>query len=833
MSEIKEERIIRSGLNEVIGERYLNYAMYVAKERALPNVFDGCKPVQRRILFDMYELGLFYNKPYKKSARIVGDTLGKYHPHGDTSVYGAMVNLAQDFSMRYPLVDGHGNFGSVDGDGAAAMRYTESRLTRLGQYMMNDINKNTIDFKPNYDGEEQEPVVLPSLFPALLANGSMGIAVGLATSIPSHNLKDIYACMYHMLDCALEEVEPDINDLIKLIQAPDFPTGGEIIGLDDVYKAYREGQGRVVLRGKHIVETNKKQTSIIITEIPYKTNKTTLVNKIADNIKDKKNSKGTITDRALFPQIKEVRDESNKDGMRIVIDLKQDESPEIVINNLIKQNTGYQRSIGMNLMALKDKVPVLYNLKDALDDFMGHSANVIIRRTQYDYDKAQTRLNIVNGMIKLFELGVLDLVIETIRSSENPELDIQALGFNEAQAKYICDMKLRSLSKISEDSFANEKENLDANISHWKLILEDEVTLIATIRKEFQECEKLFGDERKTTITLDVSTIEDEDLIEDEELLITYTTDGVIKAVEESVYNTQRRGGKGVSGANAKEDEAIKFMFTTNSKDDLLFFTNTGRCYTLKAFRIGKSTKAAKGKSINNYLNLEPGEKILNVLNTNIKKNPDSYLLMVTKLGTIKKLALKELSTRYAYTRVITFKENDSLCQARLINDENIIIVTQLGQSIRINTALEGGKAIRPMGRTAAGVRAITLKEEDEVVDMCLVTDQDSLLTMTEFGLAKRTKVSEWGIIGRGGKGVVAHKLSNKTGAIVCALVANNDEELLIATANGQIQKISNESIRECGRATVGVKAMNLAEDDFIVSASSCKVIVEESGEEA
>lgn len=822
------EVIVQSGLNSVIGKKYLDYAMYVSKGRALPSVFDGCKPVQRRILFDMFELGLFPNKPYKKSARVVGDVLGKYHPHGDTSVYEAMVIMAQDFSMRYPLVDGHGNFGSIDGDGAAAMRYTEAKLSRIGEAMMNDIKKNTVDFKPNYDGEEQEPKELPTLFPNLLANGTTGIAVGLATDFLPHNLKDLYSAMYYLIDCARDEVEADINTVIDLVKAPDFPGGGEIIGLDGVRKAYREGQGKCVLRGKYTVETNKKQTNIIITELPFKTNKTKMVNKIANELKDIKNSKGVIIKKGLFTQVKEVTDESNKDGIRVVIELKAGENPDIVINNLIKQDIGFQKSLKMNFTALDNSQPKVFNIKDALEEFMSHAASVVIRRSQYSLEKAERRYEIVLGVLKLFEGDNLDIVIDTIRKSEDPEASVRALGYTEVQAHFICETKLGRLSKLSHDQFNKEQEDLEATINHLTLVLSDQNVLLEVIRADFKDLENRFGDDRRTEITLDYTTIEDEDLIEDEELIITYTTDGVIKAVAEKVYNTQRRGGKGVSGANAKDDEAIKFMFTSNSKDDLLFFTNTGRCYTLKAYKIGKSTKAAKGKSINNYLNLEPGEKILNVLNTNIKNNPDSYLLMVTKLGTIKKLALGELSTRYSYTKVITFKEGDSLCQARLINDENIIIVTQLGQSIRIDTALEGGKAIRPMGRSAAGVKAITLNADDEVVDMCIVTDEDSLLTLTEYGMAKRTKVSEWNLIGRGAKGVVAHKLSNKTGAIVCALVANDEEELLIATATGQIQRIKNDSIRECGRATTGVKAMNLNEGDFIVSASSCKADIEE-----
>ena len=822
------EKIIIGSYGTELGKNYLDYAMYVAKERALPDAKDGLKPVQRRILFDMHELGLSYNKPFKKSARVVGDTLGKYHPHGDTSVYEAMVILSQDFKMRYPLVEGHGNFGSVDGDSAAAMRYTEARLSRLGQYMIKDINKNTVDFKPNYDGEEQEPIVMPSLFPNLLVNGVSGIAVGLATSMPPHNLKDVYNCLYHIIDKKLIGEEADINDLIKIIGAPDFPTGGQIIGLNDVIRGYKTGKGKVVLRGTHHIEETKNGTSIIITEIPYKTNKTTLINLVASDTKDVKNSKGVVIQKANFSQVKEIRDETNKEGMRIVIELKKDESPELVLNNLIKQEIGFQKSIGMNTVALVGKIPKELTLKDLLDEFLIHSADVILRRTQFDLDKSIKRLNFVEAILKLFNGNIMDLVIEAVRNSEDPEAELVKLDFNAEQAKYICDMKLRSLSKLSHNAFENEKLNIEATIGQLTLVLEDPVTLMATIKAEFEECEKIFGDERKTTISLDTSTIEDEDLVEDETLIVTYSTDGIIKAVEEGVYNTQRRGGRGVVGASTKDEEAIKFMFTSHSKDDLLFFTNTGRCYILKAYKIGKSTKAGKGKSLNNYLTLEPGEKILNILNTNVKDNPDGSLLMITRFGTLKKLNLKELSSKFSYTKVINFKEGDSLIQAQLINKENVMIVTKLGQSLRLDTGLEGTKAINPLGRTAMGVKGIGLKENDEVISMCIVSNEDSLLTISETGLGKRTKMTEWNCIGRGAKGIVAHKLSDRTGNLICAITAKEDEELFIATEQGLIQRIKISQISEFGRATSGVKVMNLGENDKIVSVSTCKVVEEE-----
>lgn len=814
------EIIIKQNIPESLGPRFLNYAMSVITERALPDVNDGLKPVHRRILYSMNELGINYNKPYKKSARVVGDVLGKLHPHGDASVYGAMVILAQDFSTRYPLVDGHGNWGSIDGDAAAAMRYTEARMSRIGQQLLNDIHKNTVDFKPNYDGEELEPVCLPTLLPILLANGAFGIAVGMMTDIAPHNIKDIYKACYLMIENTKQGLDTDIEDIIDALHAPDFPTGGQIMGLKGVKEAYRTGKGSFPVRGVYEIEDTKKGSQIVITEIPYRVNKQQLVENIIELSKDKKNDKGQVTSQAKIKGIKEVRDESNKEGMRIVIELKKDENPNIVINNIIK-HTKFQTNYNMKMLALVEGKPQSLNIKEILTQFLAHSASVIIRRTQFDLDKDMKRLNVVNGILKCIESeDILNTVINTVRTAEDPIQELIALGFNQAQAEYIYDMKIRSLSKASEEKLLTEKSGLESNISEYNAILNDNNVLLDKIYVEFKQLEELYGDDRRTVVTAEAGSLDEEDLIKDETLIVTYTNDGIIKAVEEKEYKSQKRGGKGVKGTNTKDDEVITCMFTTNSKDDLLFFTTEGRCHTLKAYKIGKSTKAAKGKSINNYLNLNVGEKIVSVLNANLKDR-DKHLLFITKKGQIKKLSLEQLSTRYDVTRVITFKEGDSLIQALLISEgDHVLIVTSLGMSLRIDTSAEGSKAIRAMGRTAAGVTGINVAENDEVVDMCIVNDEDIILTITETGIGKKTKANEWKVIGRGGKGGKAHGLSEKTGRIVSVMTAQSDDELFIATEKGLITRIPSEGIRVCGRCSVGVKVINLNENDKVASVS-------------
>lgn len=700
------------------------------------------------------------------------------------------------------------------------MRYTESRLSRYGQELLKDINKNIVDFKPNYDQEEQEPTVLGCLLPNLLANGSFGIAVGMATKIPSHNLHDIYNACYKVIDDTIAGQETDIEDLISIIQAPDFATGGTIMGLSGVKEGYRTGKGKVVVRSKYNIVEDKKGTSIIINEIPFNVNKQKLIENINDLMKDDKNSKGQVIKPATFPQIREIRDESDKDGLRIVIELKKDENAQLVVNNLIKY-TKFQDNFNMNLIALVNGEPKQVTLLDMIEQFLGHAAEVILRRTQFDLEKAQVRLNIVEGVLRCTsDEELLQQVIHTIRFAENDVEALIELGFNEAQAKHLADMKIRSLSNASEEKLSVERDNLVANVNEYTAIIEDESVLLSKMKAEFQELEAKFGDDRRTDIAFEEGNVDDEDLIKDETLIITYTTEGTIKAVEETEYKSQRRGGKGVKATNIKDDEIIKFMFTSNSKDDLLFFTNEGRCHVLKAYKIGKSSKAAKGRNINNYLTLNVGEKIVSVLNTSIK-NKDNSLLFVTKNGVIKKLSLEQLSTRFTVTKVIGLREGDQLVQSLLVEEnDNLLIVTAKGQSIRLDSSAEGAKAIRSMGRQASGVAGINVAEGDEVVDMCIVNDNDLILTVTENGLGKKTRASEWRVLGRGAKGIVAHSLNEKTGNIISVLTADEDDELFIATEQGLITRISTHDIRVCGRSSQGVKVINLNDNDKVASVS-------------
>lgn len=816
MKDIKKEEviavqnIIQKEIGEIFPEKYINYAISVIVDRALSNVLDGLKPVQRRILYSMFDLGLYYNKPYKKSARVVGEVLGKYHPHGDQSVYDAAVKMAQSFNMRYPLIDGHGNWGSVDGDGAAAMRYTEARLSKIGQYILNDIRKNTVDFKDNYDGEEQEPVVLPTLLPLLLMNGTDGIAVGMRSCIPPHNIKSLYKACYLVIENTKKGLETDIEDLIEIVKAPDFPTGGTIIGLDGVKEFYRTGKGRIVLRGKYEIEETKKGSQIIITELPYKINKLALCNYIDGPAKEK---------NKCLQGISEVIDESDKEGMRIVIKVKKGENPNIIINNLLK-DTKLQTSISCNMLALDNKTPEIMNLKVIIEHFLAHAASVIIRKTEFSLKKDNARLNLVNGILRCIENReyLEETLIPIILKSESPKQDFLNLDFNEAQIDYIFGMKVENLTRSSTKPFIKEKEELSSRIAKYNAIINDQSVLLDTIKEEFEEIEAQFGDERKTSFEEIFSDIDYEDLVKDETLIITYTTDGIIKAVEEGEYKSQRRGGKGVKATNTKDDEIIKFMLASNSRDDLLFFTTEGRCHTLKAFKIGKSTKAAKGKSINNYLSLNPGEKVISVLNTSLKDKTNN-LLFVTKLGQIKKLSLEQLSTRFNSTKVINFKEGDSLVQAILIEDnDTVLIATSLGMSIRIKT-----EPIRSMGRLATGVRAIKLKDNDSVVDMCILKDNDEILTVTENGLAKITSAKEWRIINKGGRGITLHGLNEKTGEIISCMTCSDQDELFIATEQGLITRIKSTSIRKCGRNASGVKVINLNNNDKVVSVSTNK----------
>ena len=731
-----------------------------------------------------------------------------------------MVILAQDFSTRYPLIDGHGNFGSVDGDSAAAMRYTEAKFTRFGQQLLKDIHKDTISFIPNYDGEEKEPLVLPTLIPLLLVNGSFGIAVGMTTNIPPHNLSDVYRACKLMIYDMMKGKESDIEEIINAIVAPDMPTGGIIMGLKGIKDMYRTGEGSFMVRGVYEIEDTKKGSNIIITEIPYKVNKQKLVEEIIELSKDVVDKKGKVIAEAKISGLREVRDESSKEGMRIVIELKKDVNPNLVINNIIK-HTKFQVNFSAKLLALVNGAPKLLNIQEILTEFLAHAASVIINRTQYSLNKDSLRSEIVDALIKCAKnKELLRQITEIVSTSDEPLTDIVELGFTNIQAEHILESKLKSLAKGNIPRLEQEQKDLASKIEEYNAILSNQNALLDKMIAEFTTIEDLYKDDRRSEVIASFNNLDDEDLIKDETLVITYTNDGIIKAVEEKEYKSQKRGGKGVKGTNTKEDEIIKFMFTTNSKHDLLFFTNEGRCHVLKAYKIIKGTKASKGKSINNYLNLNVGEKIVSVLNTSIK-NKDKHLLFITELGKVKKFSLQNLSTRLSTTRVIKTAENDKLKQALLINEgDNVLIITSLGMALRIDTNAEGTKAIRPMGRDAAGVTGISLKENDKVVDMCIIKDDDLVLTVTEKGIGKRTKGKDFRVIGRGGKGIIAHSLSEKTGVINAVMTASDEDYILIATEQGLITKIHAKNINVCGRSSVGVKVINLNENDKVASVS-------------
>ena len=795
-------------------KHFIDYAMSVITERALPDVRDGLKPVQRRILYGTNELGLTADKPYKKSARIVGDVLGKYHPHGDASVYDAMVRMAQDFSMRYMLVDGSGNFGSIDGDGAAAMRYTEAKLSPFGQALMSDIHKNTIDLIPNFDGEELEPTVLPSLIPNMLLNGSSGIAVGMATNMAPHNVNDVYNALNYIIDCTINNEVVDEDRLIELIQAPDFPTGGTIINVDTVREAYKTGKGRVTLRAVMEIDDEGK---IVITELPYKVNKAKLVERM-DSLSRVIKEKGKPDRPAVIPEIKEVRDESDKTGIRIVVELKRDANPQLAMNKLLK-HTDLQCNFSIINTVIVGGEPKVLNLYELLNNFLAHSANVIVRRTQYDVAKAEKRYNIVNGILMCFEGDMLDKVIETIRQADDSVAGLVELGFNEEQAEYISEMKIKTLSKASEEKLNNEKATLEANISKWHSILNDNIVLMETMKIEYEELRSKFSDERRTGIANDSSSINEEDLIKDETLVVTITDTGLIKSVSEAEYNTQKRGGKGTKAASTKDDEIIKYMFTTNSKDNIMFFTNLGKVHLLKAYKIPKTTKGTRGKSIFNFLSLdtENGESIVNVIAANTNDTTRS-LLIATRNGIVKRLPLDKLSTRLSVTKIIEFREGDSLTAVLLVSEgDQIILNTANGLSLKTTV---DEKSIRPMGRTATGVTGMKFKiDGDYVVDMSLC-DKQYIFTLTESGLGKRSLLEEYTLQNRGGKGIVSHKITDRTGKIVAASTVNDEDDIFIVTEQGQMIRVKSKDISITGRSASGVKLLTLKDGDAIVGIS-------------
>lgn len=811
---LEDKKMLQHEIHDEMKQSYIDYAMSVIVSRALPDVRDGLKPVHRRILYGMSELGVTPDKPHKKSARIVGEVMGKYHPHGDYSIYDAMVRLAQPWNIRHQLVDGHGNFGSVDGDGAAAMRYTEARMTPLALQMLRDIDKETVDFIPNFDGEEKEPVVLPSRFPNLLVNGSNGIAVGMATSIPPHNLGETIDAAVKIID----EPECSIDDLCKIVKGPDFPTGAIIMGKNSAKQAYKTGQGKVVVRAvTEIEETNKGRQQIIVTEIPYQVNKARLIEKMADLVKEKR-----------IEGISEIRDESNRKGMRIVIELKKDANAQIILNRLYK-HTQMQESISMIMLAIVDGRPRILTLREILDEYLKHQKEVVTRRTIYDKKKAEARAHILEGY--RIALDNIDEIIKIIRSSYNDAKErlMERFGLSEIQAQAILDMQLRRLQGLEKEKIENEYQELLKKIAYYTQLLEDEHMLMGVVKTELLEIKNKWGDKRRTKIKADETEIDEEDLIEEENVCITLTHLGYIKRVPVDTYKSQRRGGKGVTGITTRENDFVKNLIMTSTHDYLMFFTNTGKAHKIKAYEIPEATRTAKGTPAVNFLNLMQRERITAVIP--IKEfAEDKFLIAVTKQGTIKKTALSNFDTnRKTGLIAMNLKDGDELIGIKQTSGtNNVIIVTKNGKCICFSE-----DDVRPMGRIAGGVRAIKLEKDDEVVAMELVEPGQELLVVTKKGFGKRTKVEDYKIQVRGGKGLLTYDKAKfkKTGELVGAMAVDNDDEILLINSDGIIIRMAAKEISKLGRATQGVKIMNVGEEANIIALA--KVIKEEDLEGA
>ncbi|MDX9917488.1 MAG: DNA gyrase subunit A [Gudongella sp.] len=798
----EKERIIDIKIEDEMKTSYLDYAMSVIVSRALPDVRDGLKPVHRRILYAMDELGMSPDKQYRKSARVVGDVLGKYHPHGDSSIYGAMVRLAQDFNTRYLLVDGHGNFGSVDGDGAAAMRYTEARMTKLATEMLRDIGKETVSFKLNFDETHKEPTVLPSRFPNLLVNGSSGIAVGMATNIPPHNLREVVDGLIFMID------DPDISidDLMKTIKGPDFPTGGIIMGKEGIRKAFRSGRGKVTLRAvAEIEELNRGKHSIIVSEIPYQVNKSNLLEKIAEYVRDKK-----------LEGISDLRDESDREGMRIVIELKRDANPRVVLNNLYK-HTQLQTTFGIINLALVNGEPKVLNLKEMLYYYIEHQKEIVINRTKFDLGKAEERAHIVEGL--RIALDHIDEIIRIIRGSSDDQEAREALmnnfALSEKQAQAILDMRLKRLTGLERDKLEEEYEALIKEINRLKEILASERLLMNIIKEELTDIKEKYGDMRRTRIKAASHEINMEDMIEDEDVVITLTHFGYIKRTPEGTYKPQKRGGRGVSALTKREEDFVEDLYITSTHSTILFFTNKGRVYSLKAYEIPEASRQAKGTAIVNLLNLEADEKISAIIPL-YKHDPDSNLVLITKEGTIKKTSLDQFENiRKSGLIALSLREGDELISVKLTDGaKDLIVVTGKGLAIRFNE-----NDVRNMGRNAMGVKAISLKPDDRVVAMDIVDEEKKLLVISENGFGKRTPLTEYRVQTRGGKGLLTYSIKEKTGDIVSAKVVSEHDEVMIISMNGIVIRIEVSGISVMGRSTQGVTLMKMKDDKVVAVA--------------
>ena len=805
------DKVHEVDLKKTMEQSYIDYAMSVISARALPDVRDGLKPVQRRVLYSMIELNNGPDKPHRKCARIVGDTMGKYHPHGDSSIYGALVNMAQEWSTRYPLVDGHGNFGSVDGDGAAAMRYTEARLSKISMEMLADINKDTVNFVPNFDETEREPVVLPSRYPNLLVNGASGIAVGMATNIPPHNLREVIGAVTKMIDNRVEEDrETTLEEILEIVKGPDFPTGATILGHRSIEEAYRTGRSKIKVRAVTNIETMANGKSrIIVTELPYMVNKARLIEKIADLVKEKK-----------IDGITYIGDESNREGMRINIELRRDVNANVILNQLLK-HTQLQDTFGVIMLALVDSQPKVLNLQQMLDYYLKHQEDVVRRRTQYDLNKAEERAHILEGL--LIALDHIDEVISIIRGSANvAEAKTQLMerfGLSDAQAQAIVDMRLRALTGLEREKIENEYKELQARISELKAILADEKKLLTVIKDEMTIIADKYGDDRRTAIGYD-DDMSMEDLIPDEDTVIAMTHLGYIKRMDVDNFRAQNRGGKGIKGMQTIEEDYIEDLLMTTNHHYVMFFTNTGRVYRLKAYEIPEAGRTARGNAIVNLLQLQPEEKITAIIPMR-EYNEDKYLFMATKGGMVKKTPMCEYeNVRKNGLQAIVLRENDELIEVKATdNQEDIFLITKNGMCIRFHET-----DVRVTGRVSMGVIGMRFDEEDEVIGMQMASQGESLLVVSENGMGKRTVISEFSAQNRGGKGVICYKITEKTGCLIGAKLVDDGREIMMITTGGIVIRMVVDDISVIGRNTSGVKLMAIDHDSDIKVASIAKV---------
>ena len=800
------DRIQDVDLKKTMESSYIDYAMSVIAQRALPDVRDGLKPVQRRILYAMSELGNGPDKPHRKCARIVGDTMGKYHPHGDSSIYGSLVNMAQPWSMRYTLVDGHGNFGSVDGDGAAAMRYTEARLTKISMEMLADINKDTVTFIPNFDETEKEPSVLPSRFPNLLVNGTTGIAVGMAANIPPHNLREVIAGVIKIIDNRIgEDRDTDITEILPIIKAPDFPTGGIIMGTSGAISAYRTGRGKVIVRAVTDIEAMQGgKHRIVVTELPYLVNKANLIQKIAELVKAKK-----------IEGISDLRDESDREGMRVVIELKHDANPNIVLNRLFK-HTQMQDTFGITMLALVNNEPKVMNILDMLTHYLHHQEDVVTRRTRYDLNKAEERDHILQGL--LIALDNIDEVVNIIRHSENVQAAkarlIEKFGLDDVQAQAIVDMRLRALTGLEREKIEKEHEELLIRIAQLKEILEDPKKLLSVIKEEINIIADKYGDDRKSRIEADAADFEIEDLIKNENVVIARTSLGYIKRMTVDNFKVQGRGGRGIKGIQTVDNDYIEDLLITRTHDYIMFFTNKGRVYRLKAYKIPDAGRTARGTVLVNLLNLQPEERVTAVIPIMEENKDKDHLFMATRNGTVKKTPFTDFSNiRNVGLIAINLKEGDELIDVKQTNTQNeIFLVTKKGMSIRFRES-----DVRSMGRVSTGVRGMKLSEGDEVIGMQIDTQGDSLLIATKNGMGKRTAMSEFRLQSRGGVGIKCYQITKRTGDIIGFKAVTDEHEVMMINTAGIIIQLRASDFNQIGRVAQGVKMMNLDEGVSVV----------------